>query len=355
MKKLAALLLVLLTFAGCLQVDAQDITIRHDAAADRIDILIVHRGLFAEGGNSSERDPLAKALRDLASVKSDGEVVFWNNWPLTFDLTREYPAPAKALLSHVDVENGALFTDPRGQLCGYQFVRIRGAKEFTRKLNLLLDVYVQTLLVNGAPGFGGSHEFDTDTRDLVREFQRAREPLLRLQPGRVEMRLPLSKKDHAWLMGQLEQRLLRNTTNEVLVAASIPDRRTAGGDPTDTRVAANTVTVPGEQLSNRLQRAPTFRFFWDNEGSLLRTAELTTLALGSGDGDTLQIHKASDGLYHDALLVKLREEKEPIEDGVPEQEIARRFAAFQAREAVLPPKVTELRAGKAEGKAAEGK
>lgn len=38
----------------------------------------------------------------------------------------------------------------------------------------------------------------------MREFQRAREPFLRLQPGRIEMRLPLSKKGHAWLMGQLD-------------------------------------------------------------------------------------------------------------------------------------------------------
>lgn len=132
----------------------------------------------------------------------------------------------------------------------------------------------------------------------------------------------------------------------MLQRLEVPDRRTAGGDATDTNVVANTDGARRTGLRDRLQRAPTFRFFWDNEGSLLRTAELTTLALGSGDGDTLQIHKASDGLYHDALLVKLREEKEPIEDGVPEQEIARRFAAFQAREAVLPPRVAELRAGK---------
>ena len=48
-KTFAALLFVLFAFTGCLEFDAQDITIRYDEAADRIDIHVVYRGLFAEG------------------------------------------------------------------------------------------------------------------------------------------------------------------------------------------------------------------------------------------------------------------------------------------------------------------
>ena len=106
-----AVLLLCLTLPGCLEVDGQEITIRRDEAADRIDVHVVHRGLFAENGQGSSNDPLAKAVKDLADVRAGGEVVFWCNWPVTFDLTREYPAPAQALLAHVDVENGGLFTD----------------------------------------------------------------------------------------------------------------------------------------------------------------------------------------------------------------------------------------------------
>lgn len=116
MRNLLALVFVLLLATACLEVDEQDIVFHHDATADRIDVMVVHRGLFAEAGTGSDRDPLAKALRDLAEVKEGGEVVFWHNWPLTFELTREYTAPAKALLAHVDVENGGLFTDPKGRL-----------------------------------------------------------------------------------------------------------------------------------------------------------------------------------------------------------------------------------------------
>ena len=74
MRKLAALLFLLLAFTGCLEVDAQDLVIHHDAAADRIDLMLVHRGLFAEGGNGSDKDPLAKAVRDLAEVKANVDI-----------------------------------------------------------------------------------------------------------------------------------------------------------------------------------------------------------------------------------------------------------------------------------------
>ena len=85
----------------------------------------------------------------------------------------------------------------------------------------------------------------------------------------------------------------------------------------------------------------------DHEWSLVRTAERTTIVLGTGESPEMRLRKASDGLYHDALLKKLREADESIEDGLPDQELERRFVAFRGRDAVLPPKVAELRAGKA--------
>ena len=47
------------------------------------------------------------------------------------------------------------------------------------------------------------------------------------------------------------------------------------------------------------------------------------------------------------LLNELRKHGEPIEAGVPDQALLRRFAEFGARDAVLPPGLAELRrAGK---------
>jgi hypothetical protein len=84
-------------------------------------------------------------------------------------------------------------------------------------------------------------------------------------------------------------------------------------------------------------------------------AERTRVSFGvAGDRD-LRIVKASEGLYHPALLDKLRANGETIEDGLPEQELVRRFDAFGKRDAVLPPKVAALRKGDAAVPAAPAK
>jgi hypothetical protein len=352
-KTLTLALLLSLLLGGCLEIDGQDLTIRYDPAADRIDVHVIHRGLFAEGGQGSDKDPLAKALRDLAEAKETGEVAFWCNWPLTFALTRDYPAPVKAVLAHVDVENGSLFTDPQGVLCGHQFVRVREAKAALQKLNTLLELWVQQQLAGGTSGRGGRHAWDADTKDLVREFLRGGGKLLAIEPGRIEFRLPLSAKDHAWFKGQFERLVLANMPREIVRRSAVAQRREAGGDPADTAVTDDAAVVPGEQLRGAIERAPSWRFFWDNEVCFVREPELTRLSFGvAGDGPgELRIVKASEGLYHPALLERLRANGETIEDGLPEQELARRFEAFAKRDAVLPPKVAALRAG-GEGAAA---
>jgi hypothetical protein len=293
---LAALALVLFACGGCLEVDAQEITCHYDEGADRIDVHIVYRGLFAEGGSGSERDPIAKALKDLADAKESGELAIWCNWPMTIDATREYPAPVKALLAHLEIENGGLFTDPAGALCAQQFVRIRGAKAFAQKLNTVFELWVQAQLANGTRGRDGQRTWEADTKDLVREFLRSGEKLLVVGPGRIEARLPVSAADHAWLRRQLELVFLDQMPNEVLRRLGVAERRRNGGTSTETGVAANTVVVPGEQLRKEVQRAPTFRFFWDNEVAIVREAELTRLSIGAAGAKVLRVTKSSEGL-----------------------------------------------------------
>lgn len=348
-KTLTALLFVLFALTGCLEFDGQDITIRYDEAKDRIDIHVVYRGLFAEGGNGSDRDPLGKALKDVAETRQTGEVAFWCNWPFTFDLTREYPAPLRAMLAHVDVENGALFTDPQGTLCATQFVRIREAKTFVQQLNTALELWAQAQLLGGTSGAGGKHSWDSDTKELVREFLRSGEKLLVVEPGRLELRLPLSAKDHLWFRGQFEQLFLDNMPREMVRRVGVAEQRANNTDPTSTSVGNAAVSIGGEHLEKEVQRAASFRFFWDNEIGYMREPELTRIAFGIKGQQELLVRKAVDGLYHPALLDKLREDGEKIEDGLPEQELARRFEAFRGRDAVLPPKVAALRAGAGAG------
>lgn len=341
---LAACLVLLLSLAGCLEFDAQDITFRYDEQADRIDAMLVYRGLFAEGGNGSSDKPLEKALQDLADARQTGEFSFWNNWPLRVDLTQERPAPIAALMQHVDVENGGLFTDPRGVLCAWQFVRVREAKAFVRKVNTLLEIALQTAVTGKLSLHGAPHEVDDDTKDFLREFLRSGEKLLVIEPNRIELRLPCSAADHRWVKSQLEARMLNNTVREVVRETGIAAWRAAGGDATDTSIADAVVQIQGDRLLPSMQRVPSFRFFWDNELSIVREAELTRIGIGVASAEELRVTKAAEGLYHERMLTTLREKGEKIEDGLPDQELERRFAQFRGRDPVLPPKLAALRA-----------
>lgn len=347
MKKLATtfLFLLLLLLSGCLEFDGQEITLTYDAKNDRIDILVVYRGLFVEDGSGSSDKPVEKALQDLATARETGKVAFWCNWPVAFALTGtdSAPPPVQALLEHVDVENGPLFTDAQGQLCGYQFVRIRSAKAFAKKLETMLQLAAQAALTTGMTGHGGRHQFDEDTAELLREYLRGGQRLLLIEPGRIELRLPLSAKDHAWVMQQVEREFVRGMSSELPRHQAVAKRRAEGGEPMDTSTGSSPVTLDAGGLDAAVTKAPAFRFFWDNPWSLQREPDLTRIGLGVRGNDAVRVTKAPEGFYHDSLLEALREKQETVEEGIADEELARRFSAFHERDAVLPEKVAASR------------
>ena len=57
------------------------------------------------------------------------------------------------------------------------------------------------------------------------------------------------------------------------------------------------------------------------------------------------VGEAPEGLYHAGMLTKLRERGDKIEDGVPDQELQRRFETFRGRECVLPEALAAHRKG----------
>lgn len=344
MKKLQTLfaLSLLLLLSSCLEIDGQEVYFHYDEENDRIDAMVVHRGIFAEGGSGSGADALKTATKDLEKAMETGEFVFWNNWPLSCDPSRDYDAPRNALLKHLEVENGGLFTDPQGILCGYQFVRVNKAKSFLKKLNILLEIGVQAASVTGTKLLG-KRKLDADSKDNIREFLRSREKFLTLEKGRIELRLPLSASDHKHFKLAVEDFFMDNMPREITRRETVAKRRQDGQSPTDTSASDETVAVEGTALRKEIERAPSNRFFWDNDISFQRTFELTTIGLGVAGAEEIQVKKASGGLYHNALMLKLREHEFQIEDGLPIQELTRRFTDFKTRAAKLPTKLAAKR------------
>jgi hypothetical protein len=334
----------LLLLASCLEFDAQAITIRYDEAADRIDVHLVYRGVYAEGDGRA----VDEAIRQIEEIRRDGTFALWQNWPFKITIPGEHTLPMQALLAHVDVENGGFFTDPTDTLCAHQYVRIRDAKAFVQQLNSLLDVWVATQLTTGAEVGKETHRWDADTRDFVREFARSGEHLLAVSKGRIELRLPLSGKDHAWLRGVTFEALAEAAAKDAVRRDVVGQRRADGGSTTEVGIVDAATTVWTKRAAaERIPATAPMRFLADNDWSMTREPERTRIALGVAGQRDLVLTKAADGLYHPTLLVALREEKVAIEDNVPDQELARRFQAFTERAAVLPPGVAAMRAGKA--------
>ena len=323
----ALLLALLLLLTSCLEIDGQDIYVQVDEENDRIDAMIVYRGMFAEA-SSGNANPVEKAINDLKEAQESGVFTFWNNWPFTFDPIRDYGIAGNALLEHLDVENGGLFTTPKGVLCGYQFLRVNNAKSFIQKLNLLVEASVQAEFVRDRKGANPPRQFDEETQDNVREFLRAGKKFIALKNGRIVFFLPTSDADHQWLKLQLEESLLEGFQRDL--ARSTKEAELA------------TPSKPIE-LRDVLSRAPSFRFFWDNPFSFQRAENLTTIGLGVAAADELHVQKRMEGLYEDAYLQRLRAEKFQIEDGLPDPELGRRFADFRSRKAKLPPKLAQKR------------
>lgn len=329
----------LLLAGGCLEFDSQEVAIRCDAEKDRIDALFVYRGFYAEASKDQAGERVDKALKDLDEALQSGEFAFWCNWPFTVDLTREGTRPGAALMQHVEVENGGLFTDLKGALCGYQFVRVNGAKAFVQKLNTLLEVEAQGLLASGR----GGHKFASDTRDLLREFLRSGEKMLTVEPGRIGLRIPCAAADHRWIKGQFESVLLSEMMPEMVRREGLAKFADQAGEPGAKKFHADSVEIRGSMLPERMRQSATFRFFWDNDIAFERQPEMTVIALGVKDSKELRIQKGSDGAYGEALKQAIEARGDKVEAGVPDQEIERRFTAFRERDAKLPPGLAALR------------
>ena len=168
--------------------------------------------------------------------------------------------------------------------------------------------------------------------------------MLTLEDGRLELRLPFSAKDHRWFKKAIEDHFLDNMPNEITRREAIAQRRKDGGSVTDTSHESATVAIAGAEMRKVIERAPSYRFFWDNDISIQRTLELTTIGIGVTGSEELHVHKARSGLYNEELLDKLTEDGEhKIEIGLPDQELTRRFEDFRKRDAKLPELLAKMR------------
>ncbi len=290
--------LLLLPLAACLDFDEQEIRIVADAERDRLDLLLVYRGVYDDGGKDTEQQ--LEAL-----LRGERWFALGSNFPFQFRLD----PPARGdddwflplLAAHATVENGAFFRDAQGRLCAWQCVRFARVSEVLERGN------AETRAALAAAEVRRELLEDLGVRDeashaLLAAAQAADFRFLERRAGALVVRLPLSREGH----GQLVDHVLREGIG-LAQSASNGDRHAAELDFA-------------------------VRLLAGCELSFVRAGEATELILGNQERAEQAIRVPARDRYRDNLEPLLTERGLAIRDDVDEAALAEAFAVFRARE-----------------------
>src|SRR5262249_34227439 len=119
--------------AGCLEVDSMEVTVVADLPHDRLDVMLVSRGLSSSWtGSGIEHD-----LKDLLSCREVAAVPVPGLGVVDFTKQTEGDDRWQTLLPFVSVEAGAFFVDELDRLSFYQFLRIEHVQAFVRAIEAM--------------------------------------------------------------------------------------------------------------------------------------------------------------------------------------------------------------------------
>ena len=318
--------LPLLLLTACLEFEQQELHLRYDAAADRMDVLFVYRGLYAAESNPMPirdgRSPTDKALSDLEKVREHGAFAFKS--PMNFRVDPVEEAEKDWVSKHIDVEYGGLFTDPKGRLCGYQFVRIRDFGAFVPRFAKEHQELLFSL-------FGAAFDKENGWPEAVQKaFARYVEqggPVITADGCCFEVRLPIRAQDHAPV-----ERYVLGDPAKAPVAAGDAAPASSERQPVS---SVRRVTRSKDGGAEAAAAKP-------NELTVRREGGVTIVRYGTPGAAAMRVDVAC-GKGNTELLDELRKLDEAIEVGVPDQALLRRFAEFGERDAVLPPALAKLR------------
>ncbi len=154
-----AVLGLALPFCSCIDFAGQTLTYRYDRATDTLRMFIVYEAVNASRDKAGSEAPVTDEEKaQLESVVKGRRAFFFDNWISEFDreknreelqenrrkLAEAGPAEQERLKADVElrealdkavlVKNGRFYLNPKGQLCGWQYVAVSGV---TRLLPLI--------------------------------------------------------------------------------------------------------------------------------------------------------------------------------------------------------------------------
>ncbi|MGH7151662.1 MAG: hypothetical protein ACREIU_13240 [Planctomycetota bacterium] len=308
---------------GCLPYDEQEIRFRIDAARDRIDLLLVDRGLHQDQGGWFGGGSEA-AGKDLDRIAKGERWVSLLYGLLTLPID-DLKAPgsdfearlASRLREHVAVEHGRFFRDAEGRLCWWQCVRLS-------KLSGFLDLAnegIRSALSDpkGLESFRKELRLEDETSGaLLRRALEAKEPFLLRRGGALAYRFPASREGCRNLLAHLIEEIRGGVLEDA------QKRGEAGEDAIEGAASRPSGRKPTEfeQMT---------QFLLGLEASLLRSGDSVELVLGNPERGEQTIAFPRQGEYEENLAPLLEERKIAIHSDVTEAAILAAFDAFCAR------------------------
>ena len=309
-----------LVLASCLEFEQQELHLRYDADQDRMDVLLVYRGLYAAKSNPMQvqdgKSLIDEAFSDLEKAREHGAFAFQS--PMNFRVDPVEEAEEDWVRRHIDVEHGGLFTDPKGRLCGYQFVRVRDFRAFLPKFDEAQRMLLFSLF---GPAVDAENGWPEAATQRFADYIEQGNALIKADGCCFEARLPIREQDHApvkrFVIGDSEQKPADAAPAQQPAAGPRPVKRGRSGAAPPPSPSPNPLTVR-------------------------RDGDVTIVRYGTPGSAAMRVD-VQCGKGDTELLDELRRLDEAIEVGVPDQALLRRFAEFGKRDAVLPPALAKLR------------
>ena len=238
---------------GCATFDGQTIVVRNDPARDTLDVLLVYRGLRADG-------PLDDAVAQVEQARGRRVMTVGGPW-CTLDLDGALGKPATGSLPQAlagcEVHDLGLWLDAEGRLCGAQHVHLDDVAAVVRTLN---DALRSELLADDQQLAGWLRDFGLDRPGDVgatRERLEAEEhfPFVTITSGVLTLSFPLAAEQPPRIRAMLLTELAKlQSEAEAGKPSAVAERRLLLENPISVLTEADRVLlVLGDEATGELR------------------------------------------------------------------------------------------------------
>jgi hypothetical protein len=183
------------TLTGCLDFEKETMVFVFPRNVPEVRALLIYEGIGVSGTGEGDLKKAREQFTRLVSHQQ--EFCLGGNWIGHFLFVPE-PDDKEAerirknfMRNHIVVENGALFRNAQGKVCGYQTLTIRDGAKFVRELNDFVSVGMAEFASDTAENpEHASRLFDNDSLRMIKKAAENKFQWFELDPGRLSFSLP---------------------------------------------------------------------------------------------------------------------------------------------------------------------